>query len=78
MGPLFPADYKPHKTPLKYKDILIQLTPEQEEVAMLYAKYIQTDYVQNKTFNKKGSSSEAEQVFTGYPGKEEKIGRAHV
>ena len=23
-GPLFPADYKPHKTPLKYKDILIQ------------------------------------------------------
>jgi len=52
MGPLFPADYKPHGKPLKYKDDFIQLTPEQEEAAMLYAKYIQTEYVQNKTFNK--------------------------
>jgi len=52
MGPLFPADYKPHGKPLKYKDIFIQLTLEQEEAAMLYAKYIETEYIQNKTFNK--------------------------
>ncbi len=52
MGPLFPADYKPHGKPLKYKDIFIELTLEQEEAAMLYAKYIETEYVKNKTFNK--------------------------
>ena len=51
-GPLFPADYKPHKKPLKYKDNFIQLTSEQEEASMLYAKYIETEYVENKTFNK--------------------------
>jgi len=52
MGPLFPADYKPHGKPLKYKDQLIELTSEQEEAAMLYAKYITTEYIENKTFNK--------------------------
>ena len=51
-GPLFPADYKPHGKPLKYNFQLVDLTPNQEEAAMLYAKYINTDYVQNKTFNK--------------------------
>ena len=52
MGPLFPAEYKAHSKPLKYKDQLIELTKEQEEAAMLYAKYIETEYVNNKTFNK--------------------------
>lgn len=52
MGPLFPADYIPHGKPLKYKDQLIELTPQQEETAMLYAKYITTEYIENKTFNK--------------------------
>jgi DNA topoisomerase-1 len=52
MGPLFPADYIPHGKPLKYKDQLIELTKEQEETAMLYAKYITTEYIENKTFNK--------------------------
>jgi len=51
-GPLFPADYKPHGKPLKYESEYIKLTQEQEETAMLYAKYITTDYIQNKTFNK--------------------------
>jgi len=55
-GPLFPADYIPHKLPLKYKSngniIEINLTPIQEEYAMLYTKYLNTDYIQNKTFNK--------------------------
>jgi len=52
MGPLFPEDYKPHGKPLKYNQELIKLTKEQEEAAMLYAKYIQSEYIQNKTFNK--------------------------
>lgn len=52
MGPLFPADYIPHGKPLKYKDQLIELTPQQEETSMLYAKYITTEYIENKTFNK--------------------------
>jgi DNA topoisomerase-1 len=52
LGPLFPADYKPHGKPLKYNSEYINLTSIQEEYAMLYAKYIQTDYIENKTFNK--------------------------
>ena len=51
-GVLFPADYEPHNKPLKFKDKYIKLTPEQEECAMMYAKYIDTDYIENKTFNK--------------------------
>jgi len=51
-GVLFPSEYKPHNIPLKYKDEKIKLTSEQEEAAMLYAKYINTDYIENKTFNR--------------------------
>lgn len=51
-GILFPAEYKPHKKPLKYGESLVELTPLQEEYAMMYAKFIETDYIKNKTFNK--------------------------
>lgn len=51
-GVLFPAEYEPHKIPLKYDLTSVELTPIQEEYAMLYAKYIHTDYIQNKTFNR--------------------------
>src|SRR3989344_677104 len=51
-GVLFPDEYIPHNIPLKYNNQLIKLTPLQEEYAMLYAKYINTDYVKIKLFNK--------------------------
>ncbi len=51
-GVLFPAEYTPHNIPLIYKNQKVKLNAEQEEAAMLYAKYIHSEYVQNKTFNK--------------------------
>jgi len=51
-GVLFPEEYKEHNIPLIYDGKKIKLTKEQEEAAMLYAKYIYSDYIQNKTFNK--------------------------
>jgi len=51
-GVLFPAEYESHNKELKFKDKYINLTKEQEECAMMYAKYIDTEYIQNKTFNK--------------------------
>jgi DNA topoisomerase-1 len=51
-GILFPAEYKPHKKPLKFNTKYIELTTEQEEAAMLYAKYVGTEYIENKTFNR--------------------------
>ncbi len=51
-GVLFPAPYAPHGIPIKYDGKDIELSEEQEEIAMLYAKYIDTDYIRNKTFNK--------------------------
>lgn len=51
-GVLFPAEYEPHNKPLKFKDKHINLTKEQEECTMMYAKYIDTEYIENRTFNK--------------------------
>ena len=51
-GVLFPAEYEPHNKPLKFQDKNINLTTEQEECAMMYAKYIDTEYIENRTFNK--------------------------
>lgn len=51
-GVWFPPEYTPHGQPLVYQGKNINLTPQAEECAMLYAKYIGSDYVQNKTFNK--------------------------
>ena len=51
-GVLFPAEYEPHNKPLKFKDKKIKLTSEQEEASMMYAKYIDTEYIENRTFNK--------------------------
>lgn len=51
-GVMFAPKYKPHGIPIKYKNKEIKLNPEQEEYATLYAKYINTDYIKNKTFNK--------------------------
>jgi DNA topoisomerase-1 len=56
-GVLFHPEYKPHGIPLKYKTddnkiIEIKLDPVIEEILMLYVKYIDTEYIKNKTFNK--------------------------
>jgi DNA topoisomerase I len=51
-GLVFPLPYKSHNIPLKYKDQLIRLNPEAEEYAMIYVKYLDTDYIKNKMFNK--------------------------
>jgi len=51
-GPLFPPEYEPHGVPVKYQGRSIKLDSEAEEYATLYAKYIETDYIKNRTFNK--------------------------
>jgi len=51
-GVLFPPEYEPHRVPVIYQGREIVLDEKSEEIATLYAKYIETDYVKNKTFNK--------------------------
>lgn len=51
-GVLFPEPYKPHKVPLIYNGKKIVLDPESEEYATIYAKFVDTEYVKNKVFNK--------------------------
>lgn len=51
-GVLFPEPYIPHKIPLIYKGKKITLKPDSEEYATIYAKFTDTEYVKNKTFNK--------------------------
>lgn len=51
-GVLFPPEYEPNGLPLKCKGEEITLSPEAEEYVMLYVKYFDTDYINNKTFNK--------------------------
>lgn len=51
-GPMLAPKYEPHEIPIKYNGIEVKLSPEAEEYATLYAKYIDTEYIKNKTFNK--------------------------
>ena len=51
-GVLFPEPYEPHKIPLLYNGKRINLDPESEEYATIYAKFTGTEYLNNKTFNK--------------------------
>jgi DNA topoisomerase-1 len=51
-GPMFPDEYEPHKVPLLYKNEKIILPSEAEEFATIYSKYIDTEYIKNKKFNK--------------------------
>ena len=51
-GVLFPDPYIPHKIPLIYEGEKIVLDPESEEYATIYVKFLDTEYVKNKTFNK--------------------------
>jgi len=53
-GVYFPPPYKPLPPNVKlfYNGAPVSLNPEQEEPAYLYARYIGTEYTENKTFNK--------------------------
>ena len=51
-GPMFPDEYTPHKIPIIYKNEKIILPSEAEEFATVYSKYIDTEYIKNKKFNK--------------------------
>lgn len=47
-GVLFPPEYTPHGIKMKYDGVPVDLTPEQEEVATMYAAMLETDYVTQK------------------------------
>ena len=51
-GPMFPDEYQPHQIPVLYKGEKIILSPDAEEFATIYSKYIDSEYIQNKKFNK--------------------------
>ena len=51
-GPMFPDAYIPHKIPIIYKNEKIVLPAEAEEFATIYSKYIDSEYIKNKKFNK--------------------------
>jgi len=52
LGPMFPDEYIPHKIPVIYKNEKIILPAEAEEFATVYSKYIDSEYIKNKKFNK--------------------------
>lgn len=51
-GVMFPPEYEQHFTPVIYQGKKIVLDRDAEEYATLYAKYIESDYVKSKVFNK--------------------------
>jgi DNA topoisomerase-1 len=51
-GPMFPPDYEPHKIPVLINDKEVILSPQAEEYATMFARFIGTDYMNNNTFKK--------------------------
>ncbi|KAL0374396.1 UNVERIFIED_CONTAM: DNA topoisomerase 1 alpha [Sesamum radiatum] len=49
-GVIFPPPYKPHGVKMLYKGKPVELTPEQEEVATMYAVMLDTDYMNKPKF----------------------------
>ncbi|WJX43686.1 DNA topoisomerase 1 alpha [Trifolium repens] len=49
-GVIFPPPYQPHGVKMLYKGKPVDLTPEQEEVATMYAVMRDTDYMQKDKF----------------------------
>lgn len=49
-GVIFPPPYKPHGVKMLYNGQPVDLTPEQEEVATMFAVMKDTDYVSKQTF----------------------------
>ncbi|KAL2944940.1 DNA topoisomerase 1 beta [Bienertia sinuspersici] len=50
-GVIFPPAYQPHGVKILYNGKPVDLTPEQEEVATMYAVMLETDYVKKEKFN---------------------------
>lgn len=51
-GVIFPPEYVPHGIPIIYDGNPIKLEPKQEEMATIYAKYTDTEYMNNRVFKK--------------------------
>lgn len=51
-GPMFPPEYEPHKIPVIINGKEIILSKQAEEYATMFARFIDTDYMQNNTFKK--------------------------
>ena len=51
-GVMFPPAYIPHKIPIMYNGSPITLSPEQEEYATIYARYIDSEYYAKSIFKK--------------------------
>jgi DNA topoisomerase-1 len=51
-GPMFPPEYKPHKIPIIINNEKIILPELCEEYATMYAKFIDTDYMDHRIFKK--------------------------
>ena len=51
-GVMFPKEYETTNIPVIYNGEKIYLEGDAEESAFLYAKYIDTEYVKNRIFNK--------------------------
>lgn len=51
-GVIFPPEYVPHKVPVLYDGQPVELEPIQEEMATIYSKYTDTEYINNKIFKK--------------------------
>lgn len=51
-GVIFPPPYKPHGVKMLYKGQPVTLTPEQEEVATMFAVMLDTDYMNKPQFKK--------------------------
>lgn len=51
-GVLFPPEYVPHGVKMLYDGVPLDLTPEQEEVATMFAVMKETDYMKKPTFLK--------------------------
>nr|GLL24185.1 DNA topoisomerase 1 beta-like [Ipomoea trifida] len=49
-GVIFPPPYKPHGVKMLYKGQPVDLTPEQEEVATMYAVMLDTEYMDKPKF----------------------------
>lgn len=50
-GVIFPPLYQPHGVKMLYDGKPVDLTPEQEEVATMYAVMLETDYIKKEKFN---------------------------
>jgi DNA topoisomerase-1 len=51
-GPMFPPIYKPHNIPVIINGKEVLLPEQAEEYATMYAKFIDTPYIENNTFKK--------------------------